>query len=317
MKSFGIDLAEGTTVHNMVIGAGAAFPANPDPGEMFHKTGTNAGLYWYNDTGQWTILNAVNSVAGRTGNVTLTTTDVQGLATVASTGSYNDLFDKPQGLVNYTPVNKAGDVMTGNLGLPAAPGSGLTVQSQYGWRDLTGEVIPRSGASNQPVLKAFRGNVREYTYQAGDTGDCRYHVPHDYVPGTDLFIHVHWSHNGTAISGTMDFQFEITYASGHQTGTFIAPIVVHATASNLAISNAPQYQHRVTEIQITGATTTASTIARSAIEVDGMFLVNFTANTIPSISGSSVANLPYIMTVDLHYQSTSVGTLNKAPNFYG
>ena len=27
--------------------------------------------------------------------------------------------------------------------------------------------------------------------------DITFHLPHDYVPNTDIFIHVHWTHAGT------------------------------------------------------------------------------------------------------------------------
>ncbi|MCK4635847.1 MAG: hypothetical protein KAT32_03210 [Candidatus Moranbacteria bacterium] len=52
------------------------------------------------------------------------------------------------------------------------------------------------------------------------------------------------------------------------------------------------------------------------MEPDGLLMVSLKTTTIPTITGSATSNLPYIFTVDIHYQSTGIGTKNKVPDFY-
>lgn len=53
----------------------------------------------------------------------------------------------------------------------------------------------------------------------------------------------------------------------------------------------------------------------SSIEPDGVICINLTMTTIPTITGGA-NNKPCIFFVDLHYQTTNIGTKQKAPNFY-
>jgi hypothetical protein len=83
------------------------------------------------------------------------------------------------------------------------------------------------------------------------------------------------------------------------------------------LSNSPQYQHRIEETQITTVGGSASMLKTEDIEVDGILMVSFTASTIPAITGSPTGNnVPFLLSADLHYQTTSLPTKNKSPNFY-
>jgi hypothetical protein len=90
--------------------------------------------------GVWTrIANSgttVTSVSGKTGAVTLVPGDITGLATVASTGSYNDLTNKPTayslpiattstlgGVILNTTAQQAGNAASGKLATVATSGS--------------------------------------------------------------------------------------------------------------------------------------------------------------------------------------------------
>lgn len=219
--------------------------------------------------------------------------------------------------LSYTPINKAGDTMQGSLGLPSSIGMGLLVEDGYGWRDLIGEVTPRSTTNTAPVLKNFLGSIREWSYSADDEGDCRYHIPHDYAPGTDLYIHVHWGHNGTNILGALQLDIQASYAKGHQRASFSTQIVNQILVNNLNITNTPRYFHRVDEIKISTPGGSSSLLDTSLIEVDGFILLKYVTTVIPSISGSDTTNAPFIFGVDIHYQSTNMPTKNKSPSFYG
>jgi hypothetical protein len=208
----------------------------------------------------------------------------------------------------------------GGLQLPKTSGLGIKVDSTgtptFPWRDLIGDITPKTSGAGAPTLAAFRGgNVRSFFYSAGDDGDAIFHVPHDYVPGSDMFLHLHWAHNGTAISGNLVVDFYLTYAKGHNQADFPAEVNRTLTVSTPDIATVPRYRHRVDETQITAASPAASQIDSDIIEVDGLILVHFNATTIPTITGGTT-NEPALFTLDIHYQSTGVGTKGKAPDFW-
>ena len=286
MKIYGnVTLSEGSDVKNLTTAHGAEYPINPNIGELFFHT--TDGLMVHNGS-SW--------VAASSG----------------AAGSYQQIIDN----LGFVPLNKAGDNILGSLSFPKTSGIGIKIENSYGWHDLTGDVTPRTGGTNAPTLRNFIGSIREYSYIANDQGDTRFHVPHDYAPGTDMFIHVHWGHNGTNISGAFRVDFTVTYAKGHNQIAFSSPLTLSMNVPSLNITNSPQYIHRVDEIQLSAAGGAGGRINTNNIEVDGLFLINYNVVTIPTITGGSSA-APFLFTVDLHYQSTGLTTKNKSPNFYG
>jgi hypothetical protein len=139
-----------------------------------------------------------------------------------------------------------------------------------------------------------------------------YHLPHDYAPGTDIHLHVHWSHNGTNISGSVEFTNYVTYAKGHQQATFPAEVTNIITRSALNITNAPRYSHNITENQVSISGGSVAHIDTDDIEPDGVILVRLKTTGVPTVTGGNL----FIQTIDIHYQSTNIGTKDKAPNFY-
>ena len=73
----------------------AEFPAVGEAGKIYVETSTSKSYRWTGSTYVYITSGAVDSVNGKTGVVTLTAADISGLATVATSGSYNDLTDKP------------------------------------------------------------------------------------------------------------------------------------------------------------------------------------------------------------------------------
>jgi hypothetical protein len=211
----------------------------------------------------------------------------------------------------------------GGLQLPKTSGLGIKVDSTgtptFPWRDLIGDINPKVSGAGAPILAAFRGgNVRSYFFAAGDDIDCFFHVPHDYVPASDIHIHTHWAHNGTAISGTLVLNYYVTYAKGHNqatNGEFQAEVNRTVTVSTPDIATIPRYRHRVEETQLSAASPAASQLDSDIIEVDGLILVHLDVTTIPTITGGTT-NRPALFAVDIHYQSTGVGTKQKSPDFW-
>ena len=206
-----------------------------------------------------------------------------------------------------------------NLVVSKASGDGIKVDIDtptYGWNDLFGVLKPDPAGANSPNLGTFRdGAARTYFYNTNDQMDMEFHIPHDYAPGTDLYVHLHWSHNGTAISGNFVVTLTSTYSKGHAQDIFSAEKVVTVTYDTVDITTTPRYVHRIDEVQLTTSGGTASLLDTDVIEPDGIIIMNMNTTTIPSITGGSV-NRPTIFFVDIHYQSTNIATKQKAPDFY-
>jgi hypothetical protein len=164
-----------------------------------------------------------------------------------------------------------------------------------------------------PVLATYRGNIRDVNFTAGDDYDLKFHIEHDWA-GKDCFIHVHWSHNGTDISGGLVITHHATYGKGHNQAPFHAEKNITQTISGLSIANTPQYQTRIDEIQLSVAGGSASLLDTAILEPDGLIQIHFDVTSIPTITGGS--GKPFIHFVDVHYQSTNIGTKQKTPDFY-
>lgn len=296
-------------------------------------------------------------------------------------------------LNNVPQFNINGDlVVPKSLILSKDAGEGIYIDPNspsYTWRDIIGDVIPKTSGVGSPTLTTFFNNIRFYAYSVGEDGDTVFHIPHDYVPGTDIFIHLHWSHTGTSISGLLDLRYNFTYAKGHNQASFLPELSTKVTVPTPNIATIPQFIHRIDEIQLstsgglinvgtnisissgtatltsssslfaatdinktiriigagpagsnldttiigftsatqvtigTNASTTVTNqpnfrwriLDTNLIEPDGILAIHYDLDTLPTISGGS-SNKVFFFHIDIHYQSTNIGTKQKTPNFY-
>ena len=198
---------------------------------------------------------------------------------------------------------------------PKASGYGVKVDTTtptFPWRDKEGILNYASAVPGS--LNIYRNTIRDYSFSVNDEVDGKFHIPHDYVPGTDIYIHVHWSHIGTVISGNFTGAFKYIYAKGHNQAAFQAEKDIPVTYATVNIATTPRYQHMITEVQLSSAGGSATLLDTALIEIDGILLANWVQTAIPTITGTITE--PFIHFVDLHYQSTGIGTKAKAPNFY-
>lgn len=180
------------------------------------------------------------------------------------------------------------------------------------WNDLTGAMEVKGSGAGFPTRTAYFTNVSDWAFVANDEVDCNFHLPHDYTPGSDLYLHIHWSHNGSNISGTLAVTCYTTYAKGHDQANFSTEIAPVITVSSLDITNTPQYRHKLDEIQLSASTPSGTQLDSDDIEVDGIIMMTAKVTTLPTVTGGSL----FIHAIDLHYQSSYFGTANKVPNFY-
>ncbi len=209
-----------------------------------------------------------------------------------------------------------GALLTGNLVTPKTAGKGLQVDTAsptFGWRDLKGKVTQRNVGVSKPTHAVYRGGLYQYQFAAGKEEYFTYHIDHDHVPDSDIFLHIHWSHIGALVNGgTITIEYEISYAKGFNQGAFGVPV----STTFIGTASVVQYQHIISEIQISAVSPDGNQLDSNDLEPDGIIeaRVKITSNDI-TVSGGGVPD-PFIHEADIHYQSTNIGTKQKAPDFY-
>ena len=191
--------------------------------------------------------------------------------------------------------------------------SGMKIDTEspdYGWRDLTSDVTVRTAGAptTLPTFETWNGNILAYKFAVGDLCYHTFHMPHDWAFGTDLYIHAHWSHGSgaTPTANDVTWEFECSWAKGFDQAVFTSPVTCSATLA----ANTTALTHMISEVQLTAASPSASQIDTDILEVDGLFIVR------TRLAANASGEDPFLHTVDLHYQSHSLATKNKAPNFY-
>ncbi len=202
--------------------------------------------------------------------------------------------------------------IAGNLVLPKASGNGIKVDNTtptFPWQDLFGEVKLHGVGANEPSYNVYKGGIRAYEFNTvGDEVFVEFHLPHDYVEGSNIYIHSHWSVDTASVTGSVTWDFECTYAKGHDQAAFGGNVT--AQASQTASTTA--YQHMIAEVQLSDPSPSATELDTDDLETDGLILVRVEL----SASTLSGGNNPWLHFVDVHYQSTNIGTKQKAPPFY-
>ncbi len=206
------------------------------------------------------------------------------------------------------------------LVLPKTAGKGIQIDlssATFGWQDMLGQVHVRQPGPNDPTLSVYQGSIRQFSFSNGAINEIfnEFHVPHDYLPGSDIFIHVHWSQivvdtGGPAgVPGTVKWNFDVSYAKGHGQAPFSAPFTTFVTQQAAGV----QYRHNLIEVQLSAAAPTAIQLNTALLEPDGIILVRSWRN--PADALDTLNQVPFMHYVDIHYQTTCIGTKQKAPPF--
>lgn len=200
----------------------------------------------------------------------------------------------------------------GDLVLPKTSGVGVKVDEAspvFGWRDITSDIIVKAtGVGSPPTLALFRTNIYAYQFSLNDECWINFHIPHDYVPGSELYIHTHWGVAAAVSANACTWSFDASFAKRHDTVPVAFPTTTNKTVAHDASAiNLVQYAHVVSEVQLTDG---AGALGGNAIEVDGMILCHV------KLSANTLGIDPFLFFVDIHYQSNNMATKNRAPNFY-
>lgn len=175
----------------------------------------------------------------------------------------------------------------------------------FGWRDITGNVFVRGVAATDPAWAQIGSSpFYAYKFDIGDKVWFSYHVPHDIVPNQPIFFHAHWISDGTS-TNAVTWQWQYMYAKGFDQANYA---VAGTTITAEQAASGTAYRHMVTEtdeVSISGLS-----------EPDGIIYVCLTRVANTTSPQSNNANGIFLLTADIHYQSTDACTANKAPNFY-
>ena len=206
-----------------------------------------------------------------------------------------------------------------SLTLDKASGGGIKVDLDsptYGWRDLLSTFHTRSAGLATPSFAAYAGtSVYAYFMSNAATQELfiEFHLTHDYVPGSDIFIHVHWSQTTVdsgglgGIPGQVKFNFDVLYAKGHQQQAFPAAVT---TVSVTQTASETVRQHMIPEVQLS----TNGAIGGNDLEVDGIILCRVWRD--PTDAADTLDQVPWMHFGDIHYQSTNMATKQKSFPFY-
>ena len=187
-----------------------------------------------------------------------------------------------------------------------ASGSGLKVgyteaSATYGWRDIIGQLeVKGVGIADPEWTKMGASVFYAYRFIPNKEVWITYHIPHDYVPGSPVFFHTHWTQDGTCTL-TVAWQYSFTFAKGFDQESFD---MAGRTATSVQAGPGVAWRHMVSE---------TDPITLTGIEVDSIVLVHLKRI---SHAGASNSDNIFVMTADIHYQSNNMATKNKAPNFY-
>jgi hypothetical protein len=180
----------------------------------------------------------------------------------------------------------------------------------YGWRDITADITVRGGGASNPAWTQYNGtSIHAYAFAASGTTECwlSFHIPHDYVPGSEIHIHAHWSQTTADSGNSVEWYFDALYAKGFDQQAFPNAVTTVQVAQ---ACSATVRQHMIAEVQLS----TSGAIGGNAIEVDGIVLVRAYRNA--AATNDTSTQIAFLHFVDLHYQSDNRATKNKAPNFY-
>lgn len=176
---------------------------------------------------------------------------------------------------------------------------------QYGWQDLRGSFIgSRLGtAVNAPTWTTLQGGVSAYAFDDTAMNEVwiTFHVPHDYVPGTPIYIHMHWAPT-TTDTGVARWGVEYTLAKGYSQAAFPAATTVYLEQAGSGTA----LQHQIIETSIGDA------IPSTNLEVDALIMARVFRDA--AHINDTYADPAFGFECDLHYQSTLERT-TKNKNF--
>lgn len=210
--------------------------------------------------------------------------------------------------------------------LPKTSGYGILVDTAaptFPWKNIIGLIEVKGTGANDPDWVVFRDTIYQYRWTNGNMRQVWniFPIPMDYMPGTDVWINVHWDQNvvdtgGPAgVPGVVKWYLDVSYAKGYGTpGGAADAFNAIITTSVTQQGSTTQYGHMTAGVQLTNAGGSASHIDRARLEPNGIFKVRLYRD-----SGDAADTLnehPFVGMITVQHQSTGIGTKQRVPPFY-
>ncbi len=235
---------------------------------------------------------------------TTNTTDATSLTTGSLQALGGAAITKKLFLGDHLVMNKAS---TGGIKVD-------TTTPTFGFADILGDQFSKNTGATKPTLTTYNGDINCWEFGAGDEAYISYHIPHDYVLGTEIFLHIHWSHTSTVVTGgTVTFKATSIYSKGHNQAAFQS---TPATGTFTGTASTTQYQQVISEASYSASTPTGIQLDTDLLEPDGVIELTFEVDANNITSSGAVPDI-FVHFVDVHYQTTGIiGTKDKVPDFY-
>lgn len=179
------------------------------------------------------------------------------------------------------------------------------ISSTFTWRDITGQILVKGVGVNDPTWEQIAATpFWAFNFAVNDSCWMVYHIPHDIVPDADIYFHSHWISDGTE-TASVRWEYTYSYQKGFSQGAFnMTGTSVYSEEASSGIA----YTHMITE--------TAGITLSGLDEPDGLILCRIKRVTNTDSPHTDNSDNIYLLTADVHYQSTNIGTANKSPFFY-
>lgn len=166
-----------------------------------------------------------------------------------------------------------------------------------GWADILGDLNVRGTGGASPAWTTFRNGINAYSFSASSLQEIwiNFHMPHDYMIGTMIYPHVHWSTTGTN-TGSVVWRMEYTFARGYSIEAFPAT----ATTTITQAFTGTAYTHMIAE------PAEGAGLLLANLEPDTLILCRFYRDAAnPADTQTQAA---FVFNIDLHYQTEGFTT---------
>lgn len=167
------------------------------------------------------------------------------------------------------------------------------------WDDCRLIVSARTVGANPATLEVFRDGLRAWRFDNGASLKEIFlsaQLPHGYLEGSDIKLHVHLAHIEGSDNGNVVWKCEYSWASNLEA----LPASSTATSSPVAVLAADQYKPMITPL---------ATITGTGKKISSLLLLRLYRDPTDA-NDTSTANV-YLLEADIHYQSDGVGTVNE------
>ena len=183
----------------------------------------------------------------------------------------------------------------------------LQTRTGQGWNDLVGEIDVRAGA-NSPSATIFIGGISAYEFSPTTMNECyvNFHIRHDYIDGTMVYPHVHWSNNIDA-AGVVRWGFEYTMARRNDSTGVVTFGATQTLYIERQVDLGDVFQHHVNE------SADGLGIAGTILEPDALILCRvFRDATSPN---DTFPQPIHLFNADVHYECHTLATPLRTPPF--